>query len=111
MKTAAADQCQHPKHKEYLVAFLKKYPTASKDAHFAINMVDPEEWWISDDQKKNTVDAAGCVVFQRILLEPAIGIFRLLREVFHKFFYLYMQKFIVELKEPCVWLSVTNSIP
>lgn len=44
MKTAAADQCQHPKHKEYLVAFLKKYPTASKDAHFAINMVDPEEW-------------------------------------------------------------------
>jgi len=55
MKTAAADQCQHPKHKEYLVAFLKKYPTASKDAHFAINMVDSEEWWISDDQKKNTV--------------------------------------------------------
>ncbi|MGH9964487.1 MAG: hypothetical protein ACRD5E_06635 [Nitrososphaeraceae archaeon] len=52
MKTAAADQCQHPKHKEYLVAFLKKYPTASKDAHFAINMVDPEEWWISDDPKE-----------------------------------------------------------
>jgi hypothetical protein len=48
------DHCQHPKHKEYLKAFLKKYPTANKDAHFPINTVDPEEWFISDDRKKNT---------------------------------------------------------
>jgi len=47
--------CQHPKHKQYLKAFLKKYPTANKDAHFATNMVDPEEWYVSDDSKKNTV--------------------------------------------------------
>jgi hypothetical protein len=47
--------CEHPKHEEYLEAFLKKYPTANKDAHLAINMVDPEEWLVSDNAKKNTV--------------------------------------------------------
>lgn len=47
--------CEHPKHEEYLEEFLKKYPTADKDVHFAINMVDPEEWLISDNAKKNTV--------------------------------------------------------
>jgi len=46
--------CGHPKDNEYLKAFLKKYPTAIKDAHFSVNMVDPEEWFISDDSKKNT---------------------------------------------------------
>ena len=46
--------CEHPKHIEYLEAFLKKYPTANKDAHFSVNMVDLEEWYISDDSKKNT---------------------------------------------------------
>jgi hypothetical protein len=46
--------CGHPKHNEYLKAFLRKYPIANKDAHFLINMVDPEEWFISDDLKKNT---------------------------------------------------------
>jgi hypothetical protein len=46
--------CGHPKHNEYLKAFLKKYPAANKDAHFSINMVDPEEWYISDDPKNNT---------------------------------------------------------
>jgi hypothetical protein len=48
-------ECQHPKHNQYLELFLKKYPTANKDARFVINMVDPEEWNISDDIKKNTV--------------------------------------------------------
>jgi len=46
--------CEHPKHIEYLEAFLKEYPTANKDAHFSINMVDPEQWFITDDLKKNT---------------------------------------------------------
>jgi hypothetical protein len=46
--------CEHPKHSEYLKAFLKRYPTSNKDAHFSINLVDPEEWYISDDSKKNT---------------------------------------------------------
>ena len=46
--------CQHPKHEEYLAAFLRKYPTANKDARFAVNMADPEEWEVSDDPKKNT---------------------------------------------------------
>ncbi|MGC1132362.1 MAG: hypothetical protein WA941_06040 [Nitrososphaeraceae archaeon] len=46
--------CQHPNHENYLKTFLKKYPTANKVAHFSINMVHPEEWYISDDLKKNT---------------------------------------------------------
>jgi hypothetical protein len=45
---------QHPKHNEYLKAFLKKYPTANKDTQFSVNLVDPKEWYISDDSKKNT---------------------------------------------------------
>ena len=49
------DLCEHPKHKEYLEAFLRKYPTANRDTHFPINMIDPEEWLISDNPKKNTV--------------------------------------------------------
>ena len=50
----ADHHCEHPNHENYLKAFLKKYPTANKDAHFSVNMVDPEEWFISDDLKKNT---------------------------------------------------------
>jgi len=46
--------CQHPNHENYLKAFLKKYPTANRDAHFTIITVDSEEWYISDDPKKNT---------------------------------------------------------
>lgn len=51
-KKKQTDQCEHPKHEAYFEAFLKKYPTANKDAHFAINLVDPEEWWVYDDPKK-----------------------------------------------------------
>lgn len=32
------DNCQHPKHKEYLVAFLKNYPTANKDSAAAVEV-------------------------------------------------------------------------
>jgi len=49
------NRCQHLKHKEYLEAFLKRFPTANRDTDFAIMTVDPEHWYISDDQKKNTV--------------------------------------------------------
>ena len=48
-------RCQHPNHKNYLKAFLKKYPTANKDERFSVNMVVAEEWYISDDSSKNTV--------------------------------------------------------
>jgi len=36
------NRCQHPKHKEYLEAFLKRFPKANRDADFAITTVDPE---------------------------------------------------------------------
>jgi hypothetical protein len=48
-------QCKHPNHKEYIEAFLRKYPTAKRAARYAIIKVDSEHWYISDDQKKNTV--------------------------------------------------------
>jgi hypothetical protein len=38
-----------------LNAFLKKYPTANKDAGISINLVNLEEWWISDNLTENTV--------------------------------------------------------
>jgi hypothetical protein len=38
------------KLQEYLKAFLRKYPTANKHAHFTITLVDPQEWYVSDDQ-------------------------------------------------------------
>ena len=37
------DYCEHPNHENHLKAFLEEYPTANKDAHFSVNMVDPEE--------------------------------------------------------------------
>ena len=52
--------CQHPNHEKYLKAFLKKYPIANKDAGFSINMVISEEWYISDDPKKNTTTTRCC---------------------------------------------------
>jgi hypothetical protein len=53
--------CHHPKHKEYLEVFLKNYPTANKDAYFAINMVNHEEWYVFDDSAKNTLRC--CVMY------------------------------------------------
>jgi hypothetical protein len=52
---AYAERLPAPKHEDYLAAFLKKYPTANKAAHFAANLIDPAEWYASDDPKKNTV--------------------------------------------------------
>jgi hypothetical protein len=40
-KKKKTDYFGHPKHNEYLEGFLKKYPTANRDAHFAVNLVDP----------------------------------------------------------------------
>ena len=42
-KKMKTDECQYPKHIEYLKAFLHKYPTANKHAHFTINLADPQE--------------------------------------------------------------------
>jgi hypothetical protein len=51
--TADHHHCKHPNHDEYIEAFLRKYPTAK--GIVPIIIVDPEHWYISDDQKKNTV--------------------------------------------------------
>ncbi len=66
--------CQHPNHENYLKAFLKKYPTANKDAHFSINIVDPEEWYISDDPKKNTIRCCQMCSISEEIREQAAGI-------------------------------------
>lgn len=40
----STNQCQHPNHGAYFDAFLKKYPTATKEGGYgAIIDVDPEE--------------------------------------------------------------------
>lgn len=59
------------KHKKYLKAFLKTYPTANKDAHFAVNLVDPAEWYASDDPKKNAVKCCQmCGISESIARTP-----------------------------------------
>ena len=40
--------CENPSHKEYLKAFLKKFPSASPDAKSAIIDVNPNDWWAVD---------------------------------------------------------------
>ena len=63
--------CQHQNHENYLKVFLKKYPTTNKDAHFSVNMVDPEEWYISDDSKKNTTKCCQmCSISEDIARTP-----------------------------------------
>ena len=65
------ENCEHPKHNEYLKAFLKKYPTANKDAHFAVNLVDAAEWYASDDPKKNAVKCCQmCGISESIARTP-----------------------------------------
>ena len=51
----AGHHCEHPNHDEHIEAFLRKYHTAKGRMPDAIITVDPEHWYISDDQKKNTV--------------------------------------------------------
>jgi hypothetical protein len=58
---------------EYLKAFLKNYPTADKDARFVVNKLDPEEWNVSDDSKKNTVR---CCIMCNIQEDIARSAFR-----------------------------------
>lgn len=36
--------CENPHHKQHLQAFLKKYPTASKEGEFTIIDIDPQTW-------------------------------------------------------------------
>jgi hypothetical protein len=48
MDDPMAMQCENPRHKQHLEAFLKKYPTADKNANFAIIAVNPKEWWNAD---------------------------------------------------------------
>jgi hypothetical protein len=63
--------CQHPKHAEYLMAFLRKYPTTNKDANYAVNLADPAEWYVSDDPKKNTVNCCQmCGISESIARAP-----------------------------------------
>jgi hypothetical protein len=50
------NDCQHPKHQAYFEEFLRKYPTATREGGCGtIDLVDPEEWFVQDDPKKNTV--------------------------------------------------------
>jgi hypothetical protein len=50
MKKKTGHRCKHPNHNEYIEAFLRKFLTAKRDARYAIIKVDPEHWYISDDQ-------------------------------------------------------------
>jgi sarcosine oxidase gamma subunit len=61
--------CEHPNHVNYLKAFLKKYHTANKDAHFSVNMVDPEEWYISDEEKNTTKCCQMCSISEDIAMK------------------------------------------
>ncbi|MGH9911950.1 MAG: hypothetical protein ACRD4J_02065 [Nitrososphaeraceae archaeon] len=49
----AGHHCEHPNHDEHIEAFLRKYHTAKGRMPDAIITVDPEHWYISDDQKKH----------------------------------------------------------
>ena len=52
------NDCQFPKHNEYLEVFLKKCPTADRNARFfVVNLMDPEKCNVMDDSKKNTQGA------------------------------------------------------
>jgi len=52
-----AVHCQNPNHKQHLKDFLKDYPTARKNAKFAIIDVNPEDWGIDlEHPEKNTIN-------------------------------------------------------
>lgn len=61
--------CENPNHQEHLESFLRKYPTAKRDAKYAILTVNPEDWAISlDDPKKNRVKCCQvCSISEDIL--------------------------------------------
>lgn len=37
-------KCENPRHKQHLKTFLRKHPTASRNATYAIIDVNPEDW-------------------------------------------------------------------
>jgi hypothetical protein len=47
--------CDNPQHKQHLKAFLTQYPTANKNAKFAIIKVNYDDWAIDLENPKNTV--------------------------------------------------------
>jgi hypothetical protein len=49
------EHCQHPKNEQYLDGFICRYHKIRRDAKFAIIDIDPTEYWVSDDPKKNTL--------------------------------------------------------
>jgi len=59
-------ECENPRHKQHLKAFLKEYPTASKNAKFAIITVNPEDWGIDlEHPEKNTINCCQNVQYSR----------------------------------------------
>ena len=46
------NRCQHPKPREYLEVFLKRFPTTNRDADFVIVTVDPEHWYFLMPKKR-----------------------------------------------------------
>gem|GEM_PF-3962925 len=52
-------QCENPRLKQHLKAFLKKYPTVSKDVEFTIIDVNPQDW-IADIKHEETNTAKSC---------------------------------------------------
>jgi hypothetical protein len=53
-------QCENPRHKQHPKAFLKEYPTASKDTKFAIIAVNPKDWWAVDFEHPEINTAKCC---------------------------------------------------
>lgn len=64
--TTDTDRCEHPDHQEYLDAFLRKYPSAKRDAHYTILNADPEEWGNLVRRSKEL--RTGCVEAQFLLI-------------------------------------------
>ncbi len=58
--------CENPRNKQHVKAFLKKYPTASKDAEFTIIDVNSNDW-IADleHEDRNTVKKLSNVFYTR----------------------------------------------
>ena len=48
-------KCENPRHKEHVKNFVRKYPTTKGRVLDTIIIVDPKYWYISDNQKDDTV--------------------------------------------------------
>lgn len=53
-------QCENPRHKQHLKAFLMKYPTTDKNGEFAIIAVNPNDWWGADLEHPENNTAQCC---------------------------------------------------